>query len=104
MIDSAAIGYIFMAIAAIIFVVQSLDDSQHQQWAQADEIRDLMFRKYLELVEDPTMTDQKWSQWLPVFQYIDELYEQHNHICVPVSKLADKVRNQIDDDCFLTGV
>ncbi|MEO8065924.1 MAG: hypothetical protein ABI643_03695 [Candidatus Doudnabacteria bacterium] len=72
-------------------------------WAKADTERDLLCRKLMELVNDPTMSDRKWAEWLPVCEFVDKNYEQNNHLGIFVFSLADVVRQQIDDDSYLRG-
>ena len=90
----------FLIGASLILIVGWMFFDPYQsklkRWSVADTERDLMFRKFLELRDDPMMTSGKWREWLPVFEYMDEYYAANNHLDVKVASLADAVRKEID--------
>jgi hypothetical protein len=95
------------ALVAAVFLAclvrSSRESIKFRAWAKADQERSLMFDKFTELCDDPTMTDQKWAEWVKVFEYVDECYEKNNSMSIPVNRLADLARRQIDDPTFLKG-
>lgn len=49
-----------------------------------------MICKLKELIEDPTMTEQKWLEWVDVFAYADD---EINRVCgAGTAHLAEKAR------------
>lgn len=77
------------------------DERQFKLWAKADSERDIMFHMLMELLDDPAMTDRKWAEWLPVFEYADRYYAENNFLGIKVMCLSEFVKNQIDNSCYL---
>jgi hypothetical protein len=77
------------------------DERKFKLWSQVDSERDLVFDMLAELRDDPAMTDKKWAEWLPVFEYMDRRYAANNFMGLKVTPLAEFVRSQIDDSCYL---
>lgn len=68
-----------------------------KRWVEADRIHVEMYHKYCELVDDCTMTQAKWKEWLPIFEHADQIYESSNYLGIKFDRLADYVRREISD-------
>lgn len=87
-----------------VYMLSRCERIKTETWARADAERSLMYNKFIELKEDPAMTDAKWAEWLPVFEYTDRCYAEKSHNKVKFFSLAEAARKQIDDNSFLQGV
>lgn len=94
------VGAILIVLAAKVWITIR---KHRQRWTEADTERDRMVKLIFELREDPTMSDRKWAEWLPVFEYFDRYYAANNFRRIRVKNLADYVREEIDDKSFLQG-
>jgi hypothetical protein len=54
-----------------------------------------MSSKLRQLIDDPTMTDAKWRQWLPVFEEADAIVRSKTTL--PLGHNADLVRRIISE-------
>lgn len=50
-------------------------------------------RKFEELMNDPFMNASKWRDWLPVFEYADEVIGKNSRTYIP--SRAEYIRTQI---------
>ena len=58
-----------IALIAIRWVVKDYRESKME--SQAIHLDCDMSSKFKELLDDETMTDDKWRDWLPVFEFAD---------------------------------
>lgn len=89
------IGVALVLLSGIFLVCLWKDRRRHKRWAQADQIRNDLFNKYLELCDDPFMNDAKWKEWIPVFEYADKLYEANDCLGIKPVRLADRARQWV---------
>jgi hypothetical protein len=99
-------AFIFLLAACLVgqIVKDSSHDRRARRWAQVDQDRDLMFRKYFELTNDPSMTPNRWREWLPIFEEVDRNYAENDYYNVNPFSLAQKVREEIEIYKDFTGV
>lgn len=53
-----------------------LQEIKIRRWMKAYDLHDDMFKKYLELIDDPTTTDSQLKEWLPIFEAADKICAQ----------------------------
>ena len=86
---------LFGLIRVVIFANRGY--SANRAWEKAKEERDLMFFKYCELRDDPTMTRTKWLAWLPIFEFADREFEANNCYSLKLKPLAELVRRELQE-------
>ena len=67
-------------------------------WSQAQQFHDDMFNKIRELRDDPSISDAKWREWLPLCRFSDDLLRQCSQL--PFCSLEQMVQEEIEPDSY----
>ena len=71
---------IFIPVLALVFLLIIKDWKQTNKDSEAIALDFDMACKFRELLDDPFMDDQKWNEWLPVFEFADEVIKRKTNL------------------------
>lgn len=84
---------IILGIGALLILRSHI---KTKRWMRAFDLHSDMFNKYMELADDPVMSDYKWKDWLPIFEMVDKICDRD---CpdMKFEPISSRIRNIIDD-------
>lgn len=86
-----------LAFAVLVAWVLIINEIKIRKWIKAFELHNDMFNKYVELCDDSLMTDNKWKEWLPIFEEADRIFARD---CpdMKLDPISSRVRNILKDE------
>lgn len=86
---------IIVVLIGALLIIRSYRKSE--KWMKAFDLHNDMFDKYVELAEDPLVTDAEWKEWLPVFEEADKIFARD---CpdMKLEPLSPRIRKIINNE------
>lgn len=64
---------VVIALVGLLVIWLIASERKTRKWMKAFDLHSDMFNKYVELADDPIMSDRKWKEWLPIFEEADRI-------------------------------
>lgn len=91
----------FLVVAFVIYAITQtiLDTPKRRKEREAFDLHCDMWEKIQELLDDPTISDTKWKEWLPIFDEVDRYCEKnYPGITDRLGSLATRVKHLTSDN------
>lgn len=92
--------FFWAVVAVCIYIYKQKLEKDDERWQEAVYLHSDMFDKYIELMDDPSMSYFKWKEWLPLFEEADRRCINLSPEAKKLGRVSDYVKQAIRDDGY----